>query len=458
MRLLIVDDDAPSRSILRALLKQHMHAQVIEAEDGAEALDAIQRTAPDAVFLDLQMPVMDGLSVLEALREDPEYRSLPVVVMSAVGDGTAVKRAIGLGITDFLVKPLRPLSVDKRIVGLLGAIGRRPKPSRDAALAAPARAGEDGSRRILLVDADGNFRSFFAGLFEQEYEIVEAQNGVEALRALAGRPADVICIGTGLKLPTEHMLARRIRAMDHDHPVALFLCTDGVMPDAKELTDFDGVLHKTFVPDVFRKEFLEVALGDRDPRQVVMGLLSDRLRDDVVTAMRQTVGVTTRQETHLLDAAEAATTATEICASMELRGGPEVAQVDVRLAASRADVEHLAERMGGSPPTDAAGAGAAFGELLKTVAARVVSTLGAQGVALTIGVPTIAEAPAAVEPDPWRVVLAFETDGKERVLLLLSVLPPALAPEPAATPDPAATPESAATPEPTATAEPAPGA
>lgn len=453
MRLLIVDDDAPSRSVLRALLKRHLHAQVIEAEDGAEALDTIQRTAPDAVFLDLQMPVMDGLTVLEALREDPTYRSLPVVVMSAVGDGTAVKRAIGLGIVDFLVKPLRPLSVDKRILGLLEAIEKRPKGGR--AKPAMARIGDDGGRRILLVDGDVNFRSFFVGLFEQEYEIVEAQNGVEALRALAGWSPDVVCVGSGLKLPTEHMLARRIRALDHDRPVALFLCTERATSE-EEVAGFDGVLHKTFVPETFRKDFSAVALGDGDPWQRVLGLPSEQLRDDVVTAMRQTVGVTTRQEARLLDPGETAKISTEILASMELRGGPEVAQVDVQLGATRADVEHLAERMVGSPRSFADGAGDTFGELLNTVSGRVVSTLGAHGVALKIGLPRVEESPAVVEPDRFRIVLGFETDGKERVVLVLNALPPVSAPAAAAAavPEPAAAP----TPEPTAAPEPAPGA
>ena len=124
-RVLIADDDRLCRAVLRSMLRQHTSALVIEAEDGGRALDIIQQSAVDAVFLDLSMPVMDGLEVLATLRADAAYRSLPVIVLSGQSDPATVRQAIKLGITDYLVKPLRPRLMEARLQSLLAIVAKR---------------------------------------------------------------------------------------------------------------------------------------------------------------------------------------------------------------------------------------------------------------------------------------------------------------------------------------------
>jgi PleD family two-component response regulator len=123
-RVLVADDDGMSRSVLRSMLRKHTSAVVVEAEDGGQALDIIQHSAVDAVFLDLQMPVMDGLEVLVALRGDIAHQSLPVIVLSALSDLPTVRQAIKLGITDYLVKPLRPRLMEARLQSLVALVAK----------------------------------------------------------------------------------------------------------------------------------------------------------------------------------------------------------------------------------------------------------------------------------------------------------------------------------------------
>ena len=135
------------RSVLRSMLRKHTSALVVEAEDGSQALDIIQHSAVDAVFLDLQMPVMDGLEVLAALRGDIAYHSLPVIVLSALSDLSTVRQAIKLGITDYLVKPLRPRLMEARLQSLLAIAAKRQATSGARAPAAPGpAAGEPAPR------------------------------------------------------------------------------------------------------------------------------------------------------------------------------------------------------------------------------------------------------------------------------------------------------------------------
>ena len=86
MRILVADDNLASRELMRELLQASGHS-VVEATNGHEALDLIHQDPPDLVFLDLQMPVLDGFSVVRQLRSDERFRRLPAAVRRWPGWG-----------------------------------------------------------------------------------------------------------------------------------------------------------------------------------------------------------------------------------------------------------------------------------------------------------------------------------------------------------------------------------
>ena len=116
-RILFVDDDP----IMREFGAVHLStdtADVALASDGLEALQAVARSRPDIVLLDLEMPRMDGFEVLSRLRADPATQHLPVIVVTGREDVDAIDRAFQAGATSFLVKPInwRLLSYQIRYV------------------------------------------------------------------------------------------------------------------------------------------------------------------------------------------------------------------------------------------------------------------------------------------------------------------------------------------------------
>ena len=103
MRALIVDDEAPARSKLRRLLTVAEHVEIVgEVKTGREAVAAIKRSRPDVVFLDIQMPGLDGFGVLETIADDAPY-----VVFVTANDRHAI-RAFEIGAVDYLLKPYTP--------------------------------------------------------------------------------------------------------------------------------------------------------------------------------------------------------------------------------------------------------------------------------------------------------------------------------------------------------------
>ncbi len=117
--ILLVEDEDTLRRVMRDLLEQEGY-RICEARDGAEALEQVDRHNPDLVLLDLNLPNVDGYSVLAQLRSRPATMDLPVVVLSARGDEDNEVRVLQLGATDFLTKPFRPRALAARLEATLG--------------------------------------------------------------------------------------------------------------------------------------------------------------------------------------------------------------------------------------------------------------------------------------------------------------------------------------------------
>jgi len=120
--VLVADDDPAMRALFSTILKPQGF-EVAEAADGVEALDQAQRLAPAILLLDMTMPRLDGLGVLEALRSRLAGRSVPVIVVTAKDDAATEARCIELGAEDYLTKPIQPSSLVVRIRAVLRRVG-----------------------------------------------------------------------------------------------------------------------------------------------------------------------------------------------------------------------------------------------------------------------------------------------------------------------------------------------
>ena len=118
IRVLIADDNPDGRELLREVL-QSEDCQVLEAADGKEALDRARLNHPDVVLLDLQMPVMDGFSALQQLRQDPRWATLPVAAVTAYAMHGDRESTLAAGFDDYIAKPIHPASLRNSITRLL---------------------------------------------------------------------------------------------------------------------------------------------------------------------------------------------------------------------------------------------------------------------------------------------------------------------------------------------------
>lgn len=103
-RILIIEDEAPIRANLRRFLCLEGH-EVFEAENGQLGLDSARQLAPDLVFCDMMMPVLDGLAVLDGLRSDPLIAKTPFIFLSASAAGEQVAQGVAHGADEYITKP-----------------------------------------------------------------------------------------------------------------------------------------------------------------------------------------------------------------------------------------------------------------------------------------------------------------------------------------------------------------
>jgi diguanylate cyclase (GGDEF)-like protein len=116
--ILVADDSMVVRAVLRRQLETDGHT-VVEAVNGAEAIDACREYRPDVILLDVEMPVLDGHATLERLKADPELKDIPVVFLTGRVDTADVVTGLHLGAHDYLRKPFEANELMARVSAAL---------------------------------------------------------------------------------------------------------------------------------------------------------------------------------------------------------------------------------------------------------------------------------------------------------------------------------------------------
>src|SRR5687767_5542909 len=117
--ILVVDDSKVMREMLMACLRGLEGLSFTQAASGLEAIEQISLKPFDLVLLDLNMPDIGGVEVVEFIRGQDQLRALPIIVVTTRGDEASRERALGAGATRFLTKPFTPDTILAEVQGLL---------------------------------------------------------------------------------------------------------------------------------------------------------------------------------------------------------------------------------------------------------------------------------------------------------------------------------------------------
>ena len=116
-KVLIVDDEPNVRRLSRTILSKKF--DVFEAENGIQAIEMAKAQKPDIILMDMMMPKMDGLTACQAIRNDSEIKSIPIIMVTAVGFELNMKLSQQMGSNGYLTKPFSPQDLLAKIAQVL---------------------------------------------------------------------------------------------------------------------------------------------------------------------------------------------------------------------------------------------------------------------------------------------------------------------------------------------------
>ncbi len=120
-KVLIVEDSPTMRQLIVFALKRIRGVDIVEANDGVDGLKKISSDKFDLIFTDINMPIMDGLKLVSLVRNDPNYKDVPICIITTEGASEDRERALGLGANDYITKPIQTtkiLDVAKRLLDM----------------------------------------------------------------------------------------------------------------------------------------------------------------------------------------------------------------------------------------------------------------------------------------------------------------------------------------------------
>jgi len=115
MKILVVDDFSTMRRIIKNLLRDIGFTNVTEADDGTSALPMLEKGNFDFIVTDWNMPGMQGIDLLKAIREDPELAALPVLMVTAESKKDQIIAAVQAGVNGYVLKPFTAQTLKEKI-------------------------------------------------------------------------------------------------------------------------------------------------------------------------------------------------------------------------------------------------------------------------------------------------------------------------------------------------------
>ena len=240
MRALIVDDDPGTRRIIRLVLQRDFDAEAVEAEHGAEALAKLDDDHPfDLIVLDLQMPVLDGVDTLAAIRRTRGHGDVPVIILTGEASADTVRRVLSLGVSGYLTKPVNIGRLSARIAAVRDG-GREP-----LAMAPPSDApAEEPEVSVLVVDGDASLRQAVHDALAGRARVLESETGIHALQLLLAEggaaPPTLVLIGAATGLLAGDLLARKVRKLPLAAPPRVIALSDEPLPTVGQTEPFDA--------------------------------------------------------------------------------------------------------------------------------------------------------------------------------------------------------------------------
>ena len=119
LKVLVVEDSPTMRQLIVFALKRIRNFQIVEANDGVDGLKKLSAEKFDLILTDINMPIMDGLKLVSMVRNDPNYKAVPIIIITTEGAAEDRDRALALGANAYITKPIQTMQILDTVKRLL---------------------------------------------------------------------------------------------------------------------------------------------------------------------------------------------------------------------------------------------------------------------------------------------------------------------------------------------------
>jgi two-component system chemotaxis response regulator CheY len=118
-KVLVVEDSPTMRQLIAFALKRIRGFEIVEANDGVDGLKKLSAQKFDLIVTDINMPIMDGLKLVSMVRNDPNYKETPIIVVTTEGATEDRERALALGANEYITKPIQTMKILETVKKLM---------------------------------------------------------------------------------------------------------------------------------------------------------------------------------------------------------------------------------------------------------------------------------------------------------------------------------------------------
>lgn len=265
-RILVVDDEEDIRMILRASLEDDF--EIVEAHDGLDALEKLERYEPDFICLDVMMPLMDGFETCSSIRSNGKYNDIPIMFLTALGKKEDIKTGYGKGANLYLTKPFDPDRLLKNIKVHFGqmqgvkkkkytieqinefeASGTQPVAPGGAQFELPNTVSQESRDRImqssgtvkkptnefpikpttkprvLVIDDDEDILMIMEQSLSPHAEVIKATDGLQAVQYLVKYQPDMLIIDIMIPKMNGFQLCQSLRSNQAFEKIPILMCS-----------------------------------------------------------------------------------------------------------------------------------------------------------------------------------------------------------------------------------------
>ena len=286
---LVVDDIEIMRTVIAGQLRAMGATRIVTAKDGAEALHILKTQRVDIILSDWNMPVMSGLELLKAIRNDERLSHLPFIMVTAEFERERIVEAIDTGVSDLLVKPFTAASLAVRVEKALLSPWRTRSPLRRVRAGLPSTPATRARPTLLVVDDTPENLELLSHLLKGEYRVRIANSGEKALEiCLSNTPPDLVLLDVMMPGMDGFEVAKRMREHPSSNSIPVIFVTamtgEAALHRGRELGAVDFIT-KPIHPDELQlrvRNFMRYVELRKRVQADYDGLLEvARLREDV---------------------------------------------------------------------------------------------------------------------------------------------------------------------------------